>query len=119
MLTAAYLVSSIPTSLPPRLSRKLAVTLSELDYTHSNATRISAEVRRVLRVPASALQTSMQQSMEELGKRKDEVVKVKHESEVASKYFSNLFRESVENRRTVEQVDLDAPLPGGLSSYES
>ncbi|KAK2767043.1 mitofusin [Arachnomyces sp. PD_36] len=119
LLTAAYLVSSIPTSLPPRLSRKLAATLSELDYTHSNASRISAEVRRVLRVPASTLQTSMQRSMEELGKRKDEVVKVKHESEVASKYFSNLFRESVENKRTVEQVDLDAPLPGGLSSYES
>ncbi|RAL14566.1 mitofusin [Aspergillus homomorphus CBS 101889] len=115
-LTAAWMVSTIPTTLPPRLSRKLAATLSEMDYVHSNATRISSEVRRILRLPAGNLQTSLAQDIEDLGRRKHEVSKTKHESETASKYFSNLFRESGENRRSVESIDLDAPLPGGLAA---
>lgn len=111
------MVSSIPTTLPPRLSRKLAATLSEMDYVHSNATRISSEVRRILRLPAGNLQTSLAQDIEDLGRRKHEVSKTKQESDAACKYFSNLFRESGENRTSVENIDLDAPLPGGLAAH--
>ncbi|PWY94151.1 hypothetical protein BO94DRAFT_458175 [Aspergillus sclerotioniger CBS 115572] len=117
VLTAAWMVSSIPTTLPPRLSRKLAATLSEMDYVHSNATRISSEVRRILRLPAGNLQTSLAQDIEDLGRRKHEVSKTKHESEAACKYFSNLFRESGENRTSVDNIDLDAPLPGALAAH--
>ena len=66
-------------------------------------------------MPAANLQTSLAQGIEDLGRRKDEVSKVKQESQVASKYFANLFRESQENRRSVEQVDLEGPLPGALA----
>ncbi|EAW13192.1 mitofusin [Aspergillus clavatus NRRL 1] len=118
VLTAAYMLSSIPHTLPPRLSRKLAATLSEMDYVHSNSTRISTEVRRILRIPASNMQTSLAQGIEDLGRRKQEVSKTKHESETASKYFSNLFRDSGENRRSVENIDLDAPLPGGMAALQ-
>ncbi|KKK19904.1 hypothetical protein P175DRAFT_0448517 [Aspergillus ochraceoroseus IBT 24754] len=117
VITTAYVLSSIPTTLPPRLSRKLAATLSEMDYVHSNANRISIEVRRILRMPAGNLQTSLAQDLEDIGRRKQEVSKTKHESEVASKYFANLFRNSGENRTSVENIDLDAPLPGGLPSH--
>lgn len=118
-LTAAYVVSSIPTTLPPRLSRKIAATLAEMDYVHSNANRISSEVRRILRLPAGNLQASLAQDIEDLGRRKQEVGKVKQESEVATKYFANLFRESGENRRSVEDLDLDGPLPGAMGAYEA
>ena len=111
------MVSQIPTTLPPRLSRKLAVTLSEMDYVHSNANRISSEVRRILRLPAGNLQTSLAQGIEDLGRRKQEVSKTKNESETASKYFVNLFRESGENRTSVDSIDLDGPLPGGMAAY--
>ncbi|KAF7616190.1 hypothetical protein AFLA_009688 [Aspergillus flavus NRRL3357] len=117
-LTAAYVLSTIPTTLPPRLSRKIAAALEEKDYVHSNATRISTEVRRVLRIPANNLQASLAQDIEDLGRRKQEVSKTKVESENASKYFSNLFRESGENRRSVENIDLDGPLPGAMGSHE-
>lgn len=113
------MLSSIPTTLPPRISRKLAATLDEMDYVHSNANRISAEVRRILRIPAGNLQTSLAQDVEDLAKRKHEVSKTKSESDTATKYFSNLFRESGENRRTVEGIDLDAPLPAGMAAPES
>jgi mitofusin len=115
----AYVLSSIPQTLPPRLSRKIAATLSEMDYVHSNSTRISSEVRRILRLPANNLQNSLAQDVEDLGRRKQEVSKTKEESEVASKYFANLFRESTDNRTSVENIDLDGPLPGGLGAYEA
>ena len=119
VLTTVYVLSSIPTTLPPRISRKIAVTLNDLDYVHSNANRISSEVRRILRLPAGNLQASLAQDIEDLARRKQEVGKIKQESEVATKYFSNLFRESSENRRFVEDLDLDGPLPGAMGGYET
>lgn len=110
------MLSSIPSTLPPRLSKKIAATLADMDYVHSNASRISGEVRRILRLPATNLQASMAQDIENLARRKQEVSKVKQESEVATKYFANLFRDSSENRRTVEDLDLEAPLPGGMGA---
>ncbi|KAJ5946783.1 hypothetical protein N7454_003622 [Penicillium verhagenii] len=117
-LTAAYMLSSIPSTLPPRISRKIATALAEMDYVHSNANRISTEVRRILRLPAKNLQTSLAQDIEDLARRKQEVSKVKQESEVATKYFANLFRDSSENRRSVEGLDLDGPLPGAMGAFD-
>ncbi|CRG84455.1 hypothetical protein PISL3812_01740 [Talaromyces islandicus] len=114
-LAVAYVLSSIPETLPPRLSRKLAESLTEVDYIHSNASRIANEVRRVLWMPATNLQASLAQGIEDLGRRREDVSKVQQESEVAKKYFANLFRESQENRRTVDQVELEGPLPGALT----
>ncbi|CAL5870836.1 uncharacterized protein PFLUO_LOCUS5077 [Penicillium psychrofluorescens] len=116
LLTTAYVVSSIPTTLPPRLSRKIAAKLADMDYVHSNANRISSEVRRILRMPAGNLQTNMAQEIEDLGRRKQEVTKIQQESTVAAKYFSNLVRESGQNRQSVDDLDLDAPLPGGMAA---
>ncbi|KAH8705324.1 hypothetical protein BGW36DRAFT_402925 [Talaromyces proteolyticus] len=115
ILTAAYMLSVIPQTLPPRLSRKLAASLAEVDYVHSNASRIAAEVRRVLRMPAASLHSSFSQEIEDLGRRREDVSKIREESEVAKKYFSNLFRESQNNRRNVDQIELDGPLPGALA----
>ena len=111
------MASSVPTTLPLRLSRKLAATLGEADYVHSNANRISAEVRRILHMPAANLQSCLTQGIEDLGNRRTEVGKVKGESEVAHKYFSNLLRDSGESRNTVQQIDLDAPLPGAIAAH--
>lgn len=119
LLTTAWVISSIPTTLPPRLSRKIATKLSEMDYIHSNSNRISTEVRRILRLPAGNLQACLAQDIEDLSRRKQEVAKVKQESQFAMKYFSNLFRSSSENRRSVETLDLDGPLPGAMGAIEA
>jgi mitofusin 2 len=55
--------------------------------------------------------------VEELQKKKEDVSKVKRESEVARKYFSNLVRESSAGRRRVEAVDLEGPFPGSGATY--
>ena len=116
-LFVAYILSTIPKTLPPRLARKLSVTLESMDYTHSNAHRISAEVRRVLRYPAQQLSIDLQKTVEELKQKKEDITKTKRESEVARKYFGNLVRDSSETRQRVDGIDLEGPLPGAAGAY--
>ena len=118
-LVAAYVLSTIPQTLPPRLARKLSANLASMDYTHANSHRISAEVRRVLRYPAQQLTVGLQKNVEDLKQKKDEVTRVKRESEVARKYFSNLVRDSSETRQRVGGIDLEGPLPGAAGAYVS
>ena len=118
-LAVAYVLSTIPQTLPPRLARKLSAQLASMDYTHSNASRISAEVRRVLKFPAQQLAIDLQQGVEELRQKKEEVTKIKHESEIARKYFGNLVRDTSEGRHRVESVDLEGPVPGAAGAYIS
>ena len=118
-LSAAYILHVIPRSLPHRLSRRIAATLSDLDYTHVNSTRISSEVGKVLRYPADSLRVGLQHSVEKLTATREEKTKTKTESEVARKYFSNLVRESDEGKRTVEAIDLEGAAPGVAGGYES
>ncbi|KAK0903804.1 mitofusin [Friedmanniomyces endolithicus] len=112
VLAASYAISQIPHSLPKRLSAKLAAQLAQLDYTHSNSTRVSGEVRRALKYPADKLREGLQKSVESLLEQRRETVKVRVESEVARKYFGNLVRESGEIRTRVQRVDLEGPAPG-------
>ncbi|KAL7626662.1 mitofusin [Parahypoxylon ruwenzoriense] len=104
----AYVIQQIPHSLPHRLSEKISTRLAALDYVHSNSTRISGSVRKVLRYPADNLRVGLTRSVEQLGTRREETLKVRGESEVALKYFGNLVRESAHQRSLVEDIDLDA-----------
>ncbi|KAK0351664.1 mitofusin, partial [Friedmanniomyces endolithicus] len=119
VLAASYAISQIPHSLPKRLSAKLAAQLAQLDYTHSNSTRVSGEVRRALKYPADKLREGLQKSVESLLEQRRETVKVRVESEVARKYFGNLVRESGEIRTRVQRVDLEGPAPGIAGAYEA
>ncbi|KAI8666496.1 Dynamin-type G domain-containing protein [Fusarium keratoplasticum] len=109
---SVYVLQQIPNSLPPRLATKISTQLNDLDYVHSNATRISSSVRKVLRFPADNLRVGLDQSVKDLGTKRDETIKVKGESERASRYFSNLVRQSEGERLKVESVDLDSPPAG-------
>ncbi|KAK0623585.1 hypothetical protein B0T14DRAFT_602132 [Immersiella caudata] len=110
--TAFYILSQIPHSLPHRLNNKISEQLAAIDYAHSNSTRIAGSVRKVLRFPAEQLQFDLQRSVEQLGTRREETLKIRAESDGALKYFTNLVRESAYQRRTVEAVDLDGHPPG-------
>jgi len=119
VLGVSYTLSQIPHSLPRRLSAKLSAQLAAIDYTHSNATRISTEVRRALKYPADKLREGLQRNVENLQEQRKETTKVQNESEVARKFFGNLTRESREIRSRVERVDLEGPAPGIAAAYEA
>lgn len=102
------MVQQIPHSLPHRLSEKISKQLATMDYVHANSTRISSSVNKVLRFPADNLRVGLARSVDQLGARREETLKVRGESEVALKYFGNLVRESGHQRSMVEDIDLDA-----------
>ncbi|CAJ0550685.1 Ff.00g106150.m01.CDS01 [Fusarium sp. VM40] len=109
---SAYVLQQIPNSLPPRLATKISTQLEEMDYVHSNSARISSSVRKVLRIPADNLRVGLDQSLKDLSAKREETIKVKGESERASRFFSNLVRQSDGQRVQVEGVDLETPPPG-------
>lgn len=114
---SAYVVNQIPNSLPHRLSAKISTELAAMDYVHENSSRISTSVRKVLRIPADNLRVELEQTVQKLGERREETLKVRQESEVALKYFGNLVRNSGMQKRQVEAVDLDASPPGAAAAH--
>lgn len=107
LLAAAYALTAIPNTLPRRLSAKLAAALSEADFTHANALRLSAECRKALKLPSDNLRIGLQREVEGLRRSQDEKAKVRIESETARKWFGNLVRESEEVTNAVRSVDLE------------
>jgi mitofusin len=97
------------------LNVKLASQLAAIDYAHSNALRISAEVRRALKGPANDVRIGLQRNVEKLQMKKEETSKLRAEAEVARKYFGNLVRNSNDLRQGVQRVDLEAAPPAAVS----
>jgi mitofusin 2 len=85
--------------------------LDEIDYVQENSSRISRTVQKVLRMPADRLKGSLETTVRELGKRREETVKTRKQSEVALKYFGNLARNSANQRDVVAGIDLESPPP--------
>ncbi|KAH8600364.1 hypothetical protein B0O99DRAFT_610550 [Bisporella sp. PMI_857] len=102
ILATTYIIHQIHTPLP----------------TTAFNDRISSEVRKVLLFPANHLRVGLQRSVESLGARRDETLKIRGESEVARKYFSNLVTKTTSLRNTVEAVDLEGPAPGVAAAYD-
>ena len=106
-------MNQIPQSLPQRLNAKISSQLAAIDYVHANSSRVSSSVRKVLRFPADSLRVGLQRSVEQLGSRRDDTLKVRTESSEALKFFGGLVRDSAHQKTLVEAVDLDAH-PQGL-----
>lgn len=110
------MLNQIPQSLPHRLSNKISVQLAEMEYVHNNANRISASVRKVLHTPKDHVVFNLNRSVEQLGQRREETLKVKKESHEALRYFTNLVRNSGEQRAQVQGLDLEN-YPAGATGH--
>lgn len=106
-----YVLKQIPYSLPHRLSSKIASQLEAMDYVHSNSSRISTTVRKVLHIPANSLRVGLQRSVEQLDNRRDATLKVRKESHDALRFFGNLAQRSAAQRQQIEMLDLDGHPP--------
>lgn len=105
-----FLITDIPNAVPRKLAKKIRKELEAMDYIHSNSERITKETRKVLGFPAEELRGAFQRSIEKQGRTMQEKRKVEKESEIAVKYFGNLFREAHEHRTGVLKLDLEGPL---------
>ncbi|KAJ2899829.1 Mitofusin FZO1 [Zalerion maritima] len=112
VLAVWYVLNQIPNTLPHRLSTKIAAELDAIDYVHANSTRVSNSVRKVLRIPGENLRTGLARCVEQLSTKREETMKLRTESDVAHKYFSNLVRKGREQRSGLDAIDLEAPPPG-------
>ncbi|XBW36429.1 hypothetical protein QEN19_002007 [Hanseniaspora menglaensis] len=56
-LVGAYLINDLPRALPYNLINKYKETLKELDFAHSQATRVTKDIRRILKIPQLELIT--------------------------------------------------------------
>jgi mitofusin len=99
------------------LNAKVASQLAAIDYAHSNALRISSEIRKALKGPANEVRIGLQRNVEKLQQKKEETTKIKTEAEVARKYFGNLVRTSNDLRQGVQRVDLEAAPPAVPASF--
>ena len=108
------MLNQIPQSLPHRLASKISTQLASMEYVHNNAQRISGSVRKVLHTPKDHVVFNLNRSVEQLGQKREETLKVKKESHEALKYFTNLVRESAQQRSLVEGVDLES-YPAGAT----
>jgi mitofusin len=57
---------------------------------------------------------SLDQTVKDLGNRRDETMRVRAESERAEKFFGDLVRDSDGQRNVVDGMDLDAPPQGAM-----
>ena len=106
-----YILHQIPHSLPHRLNSKISEQLAAIDYVHTNSSRVSSVVRKVLRMPSDKLRIDLQQSFEQLETQRAETARVRAESDVALKYFGNLVRVSSQQHRMIHAVDLEGHPP--------
>ncbi|KAI5811135.1 hypothetical protein DFH27DRAFT_531652 [Peziza echinospora] len=104
---AYWLLADIPNAVPRKLAKKIRKELEAMDYVHGNSERITKEVRKILRVPADDLRGGFQRVVEKRGKEREQLKEQKKESEVALKYFGNLYRKSTEISKGVNRLDLD------------
>jgi mitofusin len=61
----------------------------------------------------------LQRNVEKLQSRKEDTDKLKHESQVAQKYFGNLITKTGEIRSKVMRVDLEGPAPGVAGGFDA
>ncbi len=108
---AAHVLLRIPNTLPRRLATKIAAQLSSMDYVHADSIRIADRVRKVLRLPAEDVRRTLDRTVRDLGLRREEMNKMRHQSNVALRYFENLVRMSTAEEDAVRAIDLEAP-PG-------
>lgn len=105
---SAFVINSIPQSLPHRLAAKISAHLASTDYVHTNSVRISTSVRKALGIPADSVRVDLRRSVEQLDSRREEGLRLSAESAVALKYFGNLVRDSARYRSSVDELDLEA-----------
>lgn len=102
----AYTVHELPRTIPRRLARKIAFELDEMGYVRSNATRIGAEARKVLRYPAQDVRSAFQSQLESRTRQREEYEKHLSQAEYMLKALTEIEDGSDQDFQAVKQMTL-------------
>lgn len=103
-----YLISDIPNAYPRKLARKLKKQVSDLDYAHVNATRVSKECRQVLNYPSRQVMNNFQTSIDKRSLEKEKLEKTIKDAELSYGYFHDLLGKISYQRSLVEDIDIES-----------
>lgn len=102
----AYTIHELPRTIPRRLARKIAFELDEMGYVRSNASRIGAEARKVLRYPAQDVRSAFQSQLESRTRRREEYEKHLSQAEYMLKALTEIEEGSSQDLQAVKQMTL-------------
>lgn len=102
----AYVLYELPRTIPRKLARKIAFEIDELGYVRANAERISAECRKVLRVPAQDVRSALQSQLESGTRQRDEFERSLSEAEQVLRVFSDLHTTADREKTAVTAITL-------------
>lgn len=107
LLGAAYLIHDLPRALPQSLSAKYKLTLQRKEYAHSNADRVSKEVREVMKIPIREIVRSCELVVDRKQAVKKDLEKKLANNALSTKFFTQLSERATTQRQVVERINLE------------
>ncbi|AMD20832.1 HDR090Wp [Eremothecium sinecaudum] len=107
VLGVAYLISDLPRALPMNLSRNYGKKLHELDYIHSNADRISKEVREVLKIPTREIVKTCELLLDRKQAQRAKLESKIEDNRASVVFFDGLAQRASKHHRILEEINLD------------
>lgn len=107
LLGVTYLVHDIPRALPQNLSLKYKKALRESDYMHTNAERISKEVREVLKTPTREILRSCELVIGRKNGVQKELEKRRQDNTLSMKYLQQIYERAMSQYEIVERINLE------------
>ncbi|AET40919.1 mitofusin Ecym_7066 [Eremothecium cymbalariae DBVPG len=107
VLGIAYLISDLPRALPMNLSKNYKKKLQDLNYIHSNADRISKEVREVLKIPTREIVKSCELVLDRKQAQKKTLESKMQNNALSINFFQRLAERASKHRQLIEEINLD------------
>ncbi|CCF59850.1 hypothetical protein KAFR_0I00690 [Kazachstania africana CBS 2517] len=107
LLSVSYLIHDLPRALPLNLSAKYRSKLDQLNYMHQNATRISKEVRNVLKIPIREMSRTCDSLLDREQDSIKKLEKKKQDNKISFLFFNQLLERAKSQKTIIEKIDLD------------
>lgn len=102
----AWMIHELPRTIPRKLARKIAFEIDAMGYVQSNADRIAAECRKVLKFPAQDVRAAFQTKLEGRTRQRDEFEKHLRTSQHVLSVFDGLVARAKSLKDEVRAVEL-------------
>ncbi|SMN19588.1 similar to Saccharomyces cerevisiae YBR179C FZO1 Mitofusin [Maudiozyma saulgeensis] len=107
LLGMAYIIYDIPRALPQNLLIKYKQHLTEMDYIHTNARRISNEVHDVLKTPTREIVKTCELEVDKKQGKKHDLERKQENNRISIKFFDQILQKATSERNIVNNINLE------------